>query len=366
MLKYVAINKENLELAKKIQNEIFPDHDASKNYEESVCGVTENRYYLVQNEAGEFVGVSGLYRLPCDPESAWLGWFGILKQYRRKGYGSKTIRLFEAEAHKLGYLYCRFYADRFNNDTALDFYRKNGYSLEVYETWQDPASFDFPILVGGKSISDSPLKLWANRNMGFTAQIFKQTGFIPQKLSLERLDDVTLLYEECFLNNPYFQEEFKGKDLKQIIDTSFKDIFAYCLQSGYSYGIFRGNELIGFSLCFEFFELKEKDIRKFNNVFTGDYDHFDYPYKNEFHSKVDSLRKPVMYILAVAVKQSERSNGIASRLIDNVILNFANYTVISDVTSRNMMKIFTKRHFSVAQIDKEYFLVYKEKATTCA
>ena len=62
MLKYVEIDKSLFETAKRIQNEIFPEHDATKNYEEAILRITDNKYYLISDEnTGEYVGISGLY-----------------------------------------------------------------------------------------------------------------------------------------------------------------------------------------------------------------------------------------------------------------------------------------------------------------
>ena len=361
MLRCVEINEALFDIAITIQNEIFPDHDAFQNYKEAVEHITDNKYYLVQNETnGEYVGISGIYSLSIDPDSAWLGWFGILEKYRRKHYGSETLRLFEDTARSLGFKYCRFYTDKFDNDATISFYKKNGYILENYDCVTDPSCVDFPILIGSKSLDKNPPTLWNNKNIDLTSQIFKQTGFVPKQLNANNLDDVTDLYEKCFLDNKYFLEQFKGRNLKEIMDTSFRDMFKYCLNAGCSYGIFEKEKLVAFSLCFDFYELKNKNIRQFNNVFTSDYDCSEYPYQTEFHSKVNEFEKPVMYILAIAVDKNERKKGMASRLIDNVILTFKGYTIMSDVTSVALMKVFEKRKFNVSKIDEGYNLVYKK------
>lgn len=359
-MKTIDLNKDNLQTAIDIQRAIFPTHDASQNYIDSVDGTTANKYFLLYEDGIGYVGISGLYSLKADPESAWLGWFGILEQYRRNRYGSEALRLFELRAKELGYKYCRVYTDRDDNDSAIDFYKSNGYAFEEYVNPSDPCCFDYPVLIGRKSVCDKPAPLWNNRDMDFTRQIFKQTGFIPTVLKEENLDEVTALYEDCFLDNRYFAEQFKGQDLKAIMDTSFKDMFAYCIKSGYSYGVVCDGKLVGISLCFDFYELKQKDPRQFNNVFTSDYDNEDYPYKHEFHDKVATLEKPIYYIMAIAVDKSMRGKGIARILVDNAILTYSGYTIISDVTSKTLLKIFKNKRFETDVIDDDYFLVYKK------
>ena len=120
-MKTIDLNKDNLQTAIDIQRAIFPTHDASQNYIDSVDGTTANKYFLLYEDGIGYVGISGLYSLKADPESAWLGWFGILEQYRRNRYGSEALRLFELRAKELGYKYCRVYTDRDDNDSAIDF-----------------------------------------------------------------------------------------------------------------------------------------------------------------------------------------------------------------------------------------------------
>ena len=67
-----------------------------------------------------------------------------------------------------------------------------------------------------------------------------------------------------------------------------------------------------------------------------------------------------MYVLAVAVRNSERGEGIASRLVDNVILEYGDRTIMSDVTSQSLLGIFRKRGFDISRIDDGYSLVYRE------
>ena len=74
---------------------------------------------------------SGFFIMPQEPVSAWLGWFGILEKYRRRGYGSLALEMFEAEARKRGYLFARLYTGRFHNDAAKAFF-----ILKINEPWE--------------------------------------------------------------------------------------------------------------------------------------------------------------------------------------------------------------------------------------
>ena len=92
-LKYIEINMDNLDLAVNIQNEIFPKESARNHYLETINkNVDYEKYYLVYNN-DKVIGITGLY---CkeniyETNSIWLGWFGVLPEYRRRGYGKNIL-----------------------------------------------------------------------------------------------------------------------------------------------------------------------------------------------------------------------------------------------------------------------------------
>ena len=55
-----------------------------------------------------------------------------------------------------------------------------------------------------------------------------------------------------------------------------------------------------------------------------------------------------------------RGKGIARILVDNAILTYSGYTIMSDVTSKTLLKIFKNKRFETDVIDDDYFLVYKK------
>ena len=173
MLLYYEITNENLDIAINIQNTIFPDYSAKVNYIEAIKKITNNKYYLL-SDGREYVGITGIYSYIIDPESAWLGWFGILEEYRNKGYGRQALLIYEKMAMEKGYRYARLYTDKYDNDMALHFYRSNDYIFEDYLNEEDSASLRFPILIGSKALDGSKVEPWNNRNIELTEQIKKQ------------------------------------------------------------------------------------------------------------------------------------------------------------------------------------------------
>jgi GNAT superfamily N-acetyltransferase len=173
MISLEKIDNGNIDEALRLNAIIFPKYCAKNNYLESLEGKTNSVFWIVKAH-GQSVGISGIYILPSDPSSAWLGWFGMLPEARRKGYGQEAIALFEQEAKKRGCLYARLFTNRFHNDGAFAFYQSQGYSFEPYTCPDDKGWKRYPIVIFSKSLSDKPLIPWNDRNIHFNEQIAKQ------------------------------------------------------------------------------------------------------------------------------------------------------------------------------------------------
>ena len=110
-INFIKIEQDNLDLACEVQNKIFPEEDAMQNFIEQINKDPyrkEMDYYIVYIENTP-IGVTGIYSYNEYPENAWLGWFGILKEYRNNGYGGivldKTIELAKKGIYKIQTLY---------------------------------------------------------------------------------------------------------------------------------------------------------------------------------------------------------------------------------------------------------------------
>lgn len=170
------VTEKNIGYAIDIQEELFPGESGRANFEESIYGSAGFEYYLLY-EDGVCVGIIGIYSYPEDSESAWLGWFGIRKEFRRKHLGSEALKRFENMAAERGYRFTRLYTDAENNDTAIAFYQANGYAGEPYENPDDPACLEYRMLIFSKSLTSEPLVLWNSRNIHLTEQIAKQEKY---------------------------------------------------------------------------------------------------------------------------------------------------------------------------------------------
>ena len=168
------ITENNISFAVSIQEKLFPGESAKANYEESLEDSSCYEYYLIY-ERKECTGIIGLYYYPDDPDSAWLGWFGIIDSFRRKRLGSAALKLFEDMAISSGYRFARLYTDAVNNDAAIAFYKANGYVSEPYFNSEDSACLKYKTLIFSKPLTGDMLVLWKSRNIHLTEQIKKQS-----------------------------------------------------------------------------------------------------------------------------------------------------------------------------------------------
>lgn len=169
---FQKITNKNLELACEIQNTIFPEEDARENFIEQINKDPyrkEMDYYIVFVENTP-IGVTGIYAYHEYPDDAWLGWFGVLKDYRRNGYGGiildKTIEL----AKQKGYKNFRLYTDE-TAKSAHKLYESRGMVKELYDNPDDKNEyFDYEIYVYSRSLTNEPIDLWNNKVLGLKEQ----------------------------------------------------------------------------------------------------------------------------------------------------------------------------------------------------
>lgn len=172
------ITYDNLELAVQIQNEIFPDEDGRQNFIEAVEKDPyrqEMDYYIVYDKETP-IGVTGIYSYHEYPNTAWLGWFGILPNLRKNGYGSQVFDLTEQLAIDKGYKEFRLYTDdTFQNAQKL--YTKKGMIKEIYDNPDDKDPYypeDANTYIFSKSLTDTPIELWNNKILGLKEQGMKE------------------------------------------------------------------------------------------------------------------------------------------------------------------------------------------------
>ncbi len=174
-LKYVEVNSNNLDLAVKIQNTIFPLENGRQNYIE---GITNDPYrkemvnYLVFIKDIP-IGVVGLYSYNEYPNDAWLSWFGVLQEYRRRGYGSQIFDFFENLSLEKGYTSIRVYTDAEFNKAIL-LYEKKGMIKESYNNELESEEINKETIIYSKSLTKQTTEKWNHKFLGLTAQFEKE------------------------------------------------------------------------------------------------------------------------------------------------------------------------------------------------
>ena len=173
---FKKINKDNLELACKIQNEIFPLEDARNNFLEQIekNPYRKYMYYCIVYLDSLSIGVTGLYVYHEYPKDAWLGWFGILEKYRNKGYGGKVLDKTIKLARDKGYENFRLYTDEFAYD-AHKLYESRNMIKELYDNKDDKDNYiDAKIFIYSLSLNNNKITKWNNKILGLKEQSDKE------------------------------------------------------------------------------------------------------------------------------------------------------------------------------------------------
>lgn len=171
-IRFKKIISDNLEIACKIQNEIFPKEDARQNFIEQINKDPyrkEMDYYIVYLDETP-IGVTGIYSYNEYPTDAWLGWFGILEKYRKSGYGGKVLDMTITIAKEKGYKTFRLYTDEYAK-AAHKLYESRGLMKELYDRDDDKDEyFKADIYIYSISLTNEKVELWNNKFLGLKEQ----------------------------------------------------------------------------------------------------------------------------------------------------------------------------------------------------
>ena len=174
-LQYIEVNKDNLEIAVKIQNEIFPLEDGRQNYIEGIINDPYRKeminYIVCKGEIP--IGVVGLYSYNEYPSDAWLSWYGVVEKYRNKGFGSKIFDFFEELSLQRGYSSIRVYTSS-EFDLAISLYEKKGMIKEYYSNELESDEINKETIIYSKSLTGEKTLKWNNKFLGLTAQSEKE------------------------------------------------------------------------------------------------------------------------------------------------------------------------------------------------
>ncbi len=169
---FKKITNDNLEVACKIQNEIFPKEDARQNFIEQINNdpYRKEMDYCIVYLGESPIGVTGIYSYNEYPNDAWLGWFGILEKYRKLGYGGKVLDMTINIAKEKGYKTFRLYTDEYAK-SAHKLYESKGLIKELYDRDDDKDEyFIADIYIYSISLTSKKVELWNNKFLGLKEQ----------------------------------------------------------------------------------------------------------------------------------------------------------------------------------------------------
>ena len=174
-MKFVLVDFTNYKKAIEIQNKIFPKEDGTINILASLdrdllkkkTGMDyedDNVKYYIAYENNEAIGITGLYYY--DNVSAWLGWFGVLPDKRRKSYGKRILEKTMELARQKGFKTMRLYTDAIENADAIKLYKKMGFVGEKYSAEE----LLYDCYIYSKSLCNKKVDLWNNKKLGLAYQ----------------------------------------------------------------------------------------------------------------------------------------------------------------------------------------------------
>lgn len=164
-LKFEELNEKNLKIAAKVQYEIFPNSSAYSVYKSAVTGKRDSFYvsYIAYFEEKP-VGVIGLYEIPEYSDTAWLSWFGLIKEYRKMGFGKQMLDFIIQVAKKNHRKFLRLYTFEIWNKEAQKFYQTN---MDIGESYfnerEEKSIFEGKPKIFSKSLCDEKVELWNNK-----------------------------------------------------------------------------------------------------------------------------------------------------------------------------------------------------------
>ena len=165
-LRYEKISENNIRVASRIQYEIFPNSSAYLKYLKEIQNNTLDLpvdFLIFENDIP--IGVVGLYEISKYKDTIWLSWFGVVEDYRYKGYGSQIFEDIINEAKKYNKDFLRLFTYEVWNYEAQDFYKKH-MQIEEYYTNKDDDQYDInqgKCKIYGYSLCNKPIDYWNDK-----------------------------------------------------------------------------------------------------------------------------------------------------------------------------------------------------------
>lgn len=89
---YVKLNEKNINTAKELQRNLFPEDEKSLQYfTDTMENTNPNIKYYLAYFGKEAIGITGFYELSDYPDDIFIGRFGLLSNYRDNGFGKRIF-----------------------------------------------------------------------------------------------------------------------------------------------------------------------------------------------------------------------------------------------------------------------------------
>lgn len=164
-LKYETLNLKNLNMAFKIQKDIWPNEpDYEDLYDKAINTKDDNCFFLVY-DSDVLIGITGVDVYDEYPDTIWLDWFAILPMHRKKGYGEKVLLDTIEYCKKLNrYNSFRIDTTYYENRPALVLYDKVMQLKEDYII-EDTKDYKNNFIIYSYSLNGK-LEPWNNKCLG--------------------------------------------------------------------------------------------------------------------------------------------------------------------------------------------------------
>lgn len=136
---FKLVNKENYKLDIQLQGILFPVEKSPKQVYEGL--ETGNPVNYIVYEGDTPVGITGYYFDKNLPDHVFINWFGVLSEYRCKGFGYKIIEWLINQCKKLPVKYLTTYTDKIVNAESVKLYKRLVFDVRDYDNQEDIKKF---------------------------------------------------------------------------------------------------------------------------------------------------------------------------------------------------------------------------------